>query len=85
MKCPKCGNLDDRVVNNRHKKSHRVVRRRRECLECHHRWTTYEFDADDLSKIIHDQSDPLVSQFFEEPGDGQHASSAEASATSNAI
>ena len=50
MKCPHCGSLDDRVTNNRPKKNHTVMRRRRECAECLCRWTTYELSADSLKK-----------------------------------
>jgi transcriptional repressor NrdR len=50
MKCPQCNGLNDRVANNRHKENHTVVRRRRECLDCGHRWTTYEFMAESLKK-----------------------------------
>jgi len=42
MKCPYCGFLNDRVVDSREGKDHQVVRRRRECLSCRHRFTTYE-------------------------------------------
>jgi transcriptional repressor NrdR len=42
MQCPYCGYLNDHVVDSRESKDHQVVRRRRECLSCHHRFTTYE-------------------------------------------
>lgn len=48
MKCPQCGGLDDRVANGRQKADNTIMRRRRECLACQHRWTTYEFMADSL-------------------------------------
>jgi transcriptional repressor NrdR len=43
MRCPYCGHEEDRVVDSRISKEGRAVRRRRECLECSHRFTTYEY------------------------------------------
>src|SRR4030095_14536054 len=42
MRCPKCGRLDDKVIDSRASREGSVIRRRRECLSCHHRFTTYE-------------------------------------------
>ncbi len=42
MKCPRCGNEDDKVVDSRAVREGRAVRRRRECLGCGERFTTYE-------------------------------------------
>src|SRR6266853_4361295 len=42
MRCPKCGRLDDKVVDSRASREGSVIRRRRECLSCAHRFTTYE-------------------------------------------
>jgi transcriptional repressor NrdR len=42
MRCPFCGNVDDRVVDTRASKEGRAIRRRRECLACGKRFTTYE-------------------------------------------
>ena len=42
MKCPFCGHAEDKVVDSREGKEGRVVRRRRECLACSRRFTTYE-------------------------------------------
>jgi transcriptional repressor NrdR len=42
MKCPFCGHLHDRVVDSRESKEGGAVRRRRECLKCERRFTTYE-------------------------------------------
>ena len=42
MRCPKCGVLDDKVVDSRSVREGFGVRRRRECLGCHHRFSTYE-------------------------------------------
>ncbi len=42
MKCPRCGTDDDRVVDSRASGDAEVIRRRRECLSCCMRFTTYE-------------------------------------------
>ena len=42
MKCPYCANLGDKVVDSRESKEGEVIRRRRECLECGRRFTSYE-------------------------------------------
>lgn len=42
MKCPYCAHLGDKVVDSRESKEGEVVRRRRECLECGRRFTSYE-------------------------------------------
>ena len=43
MKCPYCGTNRDRVIDSRSSKGTRSVRRRRECLKCGRRFTTYEY------------------------------------------
>lgn len=43
MKCPFCGYEQDKVVDSRSSKEGRAVRRRRECLKCEQRFTTYEY------------------------------------------
>src|SRR5436853_6948315 len=42
MKCPFCNHLHDKVVDSRESKEGDAIRRRRECLECNRRYTTYE-------------------------------------------
>lgn len=42
MRCPFCGSRKDRVVDTRSSKGGRATRRRRECLACGQRYTTYE-------------------------------------------
>ena len=42
MKCPYCGHLGDKVVDSRESKEGEVIRRRRECLKCGKRFTSYE-------------------------------------------
>ena len=42
MKCPFCGFENDKVVDSRESKEGESIRRRRECLKCEKRFTTYE-------------------------------------------
>lgn len=42
MKCPFCGFLNDKVVDSRESKEGESIRRRRECLKCEKRFTSYE-------------------------------------------
>lgn len=42
MKCPKCGCMDDKVIDSRLCRDGLAIRRRRECLQCAYRFTTYE-------------------------------------------
>jgi len=42
VKCPFCGHLEDKVVDSRESKEGEVIRRRRECLGCGKRFTSYE-------------------------------------------
>ncbi len=43
MKCPNCGYQEDKVVDSRTTKEGKAIRRRRECLQCERRFTTYEY------------------------------------------
>jgi transcriptional repressor NrdR len=43
MKCPSCDNDNDRVVDSRSARDGLAVRRRRECLNCGERFTTFEY------------------------------------------
>src|SRR6185503_19745503 len=42
MLCPKCHSVDDKVIDSRASREGSTIRRRRECLKCGHRFTTYE-------------------------------------------
>lgn len=42
MRCPKCSGQDDKVIDSRASREGSTIRRRRECLKCAHRFTTYE-------------------------------------------
>jgi transcriptional repressor NrdR len=42
MKCPFCGFVEDKVIDSRPTEEHSAIRRRRECIKCTKRFTTYE-------------------------------------------
>lgn len=52
MQCPFCGRDEDKVVDSRSSEAGRVVRRRRECLACSRRFTTYERVEDSLRLAV---------------------------------
>lgn len=55
MKCPKCGVDDDKVLDSRSAREGAAIRRRRECLKCAHRFTTYEeIDRDEVLVVKRD-------------------------------
>jgi len=51
MKCPFCGNLEDKVIDSRTSKEGEAIRRRRECLNCGKRFTSYE-RVDDVVPLV---------------------------------
>jgi len=42
MRCPKCGCQDDKVIDSRASREGAIIRRRRQCIACNYRFTTYE-------------------------------------------
>ena len=52
MKCPFCGHVKDKVVDSRVGKEGKSIRRRRECLKCNARFTTYEKVEELLPMVI---------------------------------
>ena len=52
MKCPRCGQVDNKVVDSRAGKDGDVIRRRRECLSCRRRFTTYERIEEELPLVV---------------------------------
>ncbi len=52
MKCPFCGEIDNKVIDSRLGKDGNVIRRRRECIVCTSRFTTYEHIEDIPVMII---------------------------------
>ena len=51
MKCPYCGEVDNKVIDSRLSKDGNVIRRRRECMICSRRFTTYE-DIEEIPIMI---------------------------------
>lgn len=57
MRCPKCGSRDDKVIDSRQSRDSSSIRRRRECLGCGYRFTTYEeIERSDLRVIKRDRT-----------------------------
>ncbi|MDY6971313.1 MAG: transcriptional regulator NrdR [Thermodesulfobacteriota bacterium] len=52
MKCPYCTKIDNKVIDSRLSKDGRMIRRRRECLGCDRRFTTYEKLEDILPMVV---------------------------------
>jgi transcriptional repressor NrdR len=52
VKCPFCDELEDKVVDSRMAKEGEVIRRRRECLACRRRYTTYERVEEILPMVV---------------------------------
>ena len=52
MKCPYCTRVNNKVIDSRLSKDGRTIRRRRECLECGRRFTTYEKLEDILPHVV---------------------------------
>ena len=52
MRCPKCTSIEDKVVDSRISKEGSTIRRRRECLECGHRYSTTEGVVRDGFSVI---------------------------------
>jgi transcriptional repressor NrdR len=57
MRCPKCGLRSDKVIDSRQSRQGQSIRRRRQCLKCAYRYTTYEeIERTDLRVIKRDRS-----------------------------
>ncbi len=52
MKCPFCGHQEDKVMDSRPSKGGAAIRRRRECLKCEKRFTTYEQIEEILPMVV---------------------------------
>ena len=52
MRCPYCEGMEDKVVDSRSSKEGTAIRRRRECLSCKRRFTTYEYIEDTPLTVI---------------------------------
>ncbi|MBV9618620.1 MAG: transcriptional repressor NrdR [Verrucomicrobia bacterium] len=57
MRCPKCGSRDDKVIDSRQSRDNSSIRRRRQCLKCGYRFTTYEeIERSDLRVVKRDRT-----------------------------
>ncbi|MEO5754980.1 MAG: transcriptional regulator NrdR [Chthoniobacterales bacterium] len=57
MRCPKCGCRDDKVIDSRQSRDGSSIRRRRVCLQCEFRYTTYEeIERTDLRVVKRDRT-----------------------------
>ncbi len=52
MKCPFCGSIEDKVIDSRTSKEGDAIRRRRECLKCGKRFTSYERVEDIIPVVV---------------------------------
>jgi transcriptional repressor NrdR len=52
MKCPFCGSIEDKVIDSRTSKEGDAIRRRRECLKCAKRFTSYERVEDMIPMVV---------------------------------
>lgn len=52
MRCPACGEQEDKVVDSRPYQDGRAIRRRRECLNCSQRFTTYEYVEQETTTVV---------------------------------
>ncbi len=52
MRCPFCNHIEDKVIDSRQSKDGDVIRRRRECLKCEGRFTSYERIEDVIPHVI---------------------------------
>jgi transcriptional repressor NrdR len=65
MRCPKCECVDDKVIDSRSSKDGATIRRRRECLKCGHRFTTYE-EIEKAGKLVVLKRDGRSEDFLRE-------------------
>ncbi len=52
MKCPFCGSMDDKVIDSRTIKGGEAIRRRRECIDCSGRFTSYEHIEEIVRMVV---------------------------------
>ena len=52
MRCPKCGSTEDKVIDSREARDGSSIRRRRECTQCAHRFTTYEHVEQEELRVV---------------------------------
>ena len=52
MRCPRCSGLEDRVIQSRISRDGSSIRRRRECIRCSYRFTTYEKVEESMPMVV---------------------------------
>ena len=52
MRCPKCGSSQDKVIDSREAREGHAIRRRRECMKCTFRFTTYEIVEREELRVV---------------------------------
>lgn len=52
MRCPKCGSSQDKVIDSREAREGHAIRRRRECMRCNFRFTTYELVEREELRVV---------------------------------
>ncbi|TDU68180.1 transcriptional repressor NrdR [Prosthecobacter fusiformis] len=52
MRCPKCGSSQDKVIDSREAREGHSIRRRRECMKCNFRFTTYEIVEREELRVV---------------------------------
>jgi transcriptional repressor NrdR len=52
MRCPRCSGLEDKVIQSRISRDGSAIRRRRECIRCSHRFTTYEKVEESMPLVV---------------------------------
>lgn len=52
MRCPKCGSSQDKVIDSREAREGHAIRRRRECMKCGFRFTTYEIVEREELRVV---------------------------------
>jgi len=52
MRCPRCQAVEDKVIQSRASRDGASIRRRRECIHCGHRFTTYELIEENIPVIV---------------------------------
>lgn len=57
MKCAKCGCDNDTVIDSRVPKHSRFIRRRRRCMNCNHRWSTFEVEFKEDAPLYREMRD----------------------------
>ncbi|MDA3886738.1 MAG: transcriptional regulator NrdR [Candidatus Delongbacteria bacterium] len=61
MKCPKCSKSENKVIDSRIVRDGTAIRRRRECTECGHRFTTYEYI--EKAEVLVEKNNGIIEEY----------------------